>query len=247
MESTSKLIYRIDSKKKIIEGLGQIELDPFFNTPEGEELWQNETKTVVQVVRLRENETILLLIYANSIDLWILTKNRFGKSEFEAVRTIWRGSARKWFDKYNAAMYNLQFVSEKDDYETILIMNPRELSANEYWPKERGRFIIRVFRNENLRNGSFENRTREQNLTYERLQSDYKPEVNESPALHSYSLKVLVFFGISLAIFTVFGFVVFLKRCVNCPPRMLIRSECHKSPPIIRYSVIPDDLLYPVA
>lgn len=245
--AAKKIVYQINYKRKILEYFGEIEMRSYFSSVEGREIWENDTKSLLQIVRTPQNDTILLLAYLDSVDLWLLTKNQDGKPRFESVEKIWRGSALKWFNKYNAALYNFQFTVETGNSETVLMPNPRIIGLNEYWPRDRGRFIIRIFKNENLKNQSFENRTREQNLTYELLQSDYKPPAAEAQLNHAYSFKVLIFFGISLAIFTVFGFVLFLKRCVTCPPRIRNRNECHKSPLVIRYSVIPDDLLYPVA
>lgn len=201
----------------------------------------------MHVLRTPDNLTVLILAYEDAVDLWVLTEGPDGKYGFEEIEKIWRGSALKWFTKYNAALYNLQFVSDSEASETVFVTNPRSINKNEYWPRERGRFIIRILKNENLKNKSFENRTREQNLTYELLQSDFKLSSHENQFVHNYSIKMLIFFGISLAIFATFGFVIFVRRCVTCPTRIRLRPKCHKSPPIIRYSVIPDDLLYPVA
>lgn len=245
---TSKLVFRIDSRRKILESLGRIELSDYFKSPENEEVWENETKSMLHVLKTSDNLTVLVFAYEDSVDLWVLVPGAEGKSSFEKIENIYRGSALKWFNKYNAALYNLQFVSDSTEaFETVFIPNPRSIGKNEYWPRERGKFIIRIFKNENVKNKSFENRTRDQNLTYELLQSDFKPSSSENAFVHSYSIKMLIFFGISLAIFATFGFVIFFKRCVTCPTRIRLRNKCQKSPPIIRYSVIPDDLLYPVA
>jgi hypothetical protein len=63
-------------------------------------------------------------------------------------------------------------------------------------------------------------------------------------------IKALMFFALSLSIFGIFGMTVFVKRCVTCPPRPwpLCDDDGNKTAsPVIRYSVIPDDLAYPVA
>lgn len=248
IESVTKLVFRIDSKRKILESLGEIRLNSYFKSVESQEVWENETKSVLNIVRTGDNLTVLMIAYEDTVDLWILTEGPDGKYRFEEIEKIWRGSALKWFDKYNAALYNLGFDSDSGfSPVTVFLPNPRSLEKNEYWPRERGRFIIRIIKNENFKNKSFENRTREHNLTYELLRSDFKPSSSESTFVRSYSIKMLIFFGISLAIFATFGFVIFFKRCVTCPTRIRLRSKRRKSPPIIRYSVIPDDLLYPVA
>ncbi|KAK6617775.1 hypothetical protein RUM43_014003 [Polyplax serrata] len=249
--SAIKIVFQINYKNQLLTSLGEIELSSYFTTSEGQDTWENETKSLLQVVRTPQNETILLLAYQDFVDIWILTTTSEGRQHFDVVEKIWRGSALKWFNKYNSPLYNFQFTAETGgSAKTILLPNPRMIGLTEYWPRDRGRFIIRVFKNENLKNRTFENRTREQNLTYELLQSDYKPNGGAKSVQvqmgHTYSFKVLVFFGISLAMFTAFGVVIFLKRCVTCPPKIRIRNEIQKSPLVIRYSVIPDDLLYPI-
>lgn len=47
-----------------------------------------------------------------------------------------------------------------------------------------------------------------------------------------------IFFGISLSVFTLFGLILFFRRCVSCPPRDNILL---KEPPPVRYTVIPDE------
>lgn len=246
-ENSTKLVYRISSKRLILESLGKIKLDRFFNQSDSEELWRNESRSTLQVVRISSNETILLLAYGDYVDLWILLNTDPHGYHFEPIENIWRGSAGKWFSQYNVPNYNFQFLSECNQAETVLILNPRAIPFNEYWPRERGRFIIRILKNENFRNHSFGNQTREHNLTYDLLQSDINSPITDGPFSHAYNIKVIIFFGISLAIFSVFGVVLFLKKCVNCPSRILAPNDCHKSPPVIRYSVMHDDLLYPVA
>lgn len=245
-DATIKAVYRINYKKRVLESLGNLYLNPYFNSSEGKDLWQNDTKSILKVVQSPDGETILFLAYLDSVDMWILTKNTRGNMVFEIIEKVWRGSAQKWFSKYYAFLYNFQLVTVSEKSESILMPNPKFIQLDEYWPRDRGRFIIRILRNENLKNQSVDNKTREHNLTYQLLQSDYKMVTGDTQFYHTYSIKVLVFFGISIAIFAVFGFVVFLKRCVTCP-RLRTRSECHKSPLIIRYSVIPDDMLYSLA
>ncbi|KAL0268665.1 UNVERIFIED_CONTAM: hypothetical protein PYX00_010511 [Menopon gallinae] len=246
-DNSTKLVYRISSKRLVLESLGKIRLDRFFNQSDSRELWRNESRSTLQVIRISSNETILLLAYKDYVDLWILLKSESHGYHFQPIENVWRGSAGKWFSQYNVANYNFQFLSECNQAETVLILNPRSIPFNEYWPRERGRFIIRILKNENLRNHSIGNQSREHNLTYDLLQSDINSPITDGPFSHSYNIKVVIFFGISLAIFAVFGVVLFLKKCVNCPSRILAPNECHKSPPVIRYSVMHDDLLYPAA
>ncbi|CAL8143750.1 unnamed protein product [Orchesella dallaii] len=51
-----------------------------------------------------------------------------------------------------------------------------------------------------------------------------------------------IFFAVSLSFFASIGVVLFVRRCVKCPPRR--ESVLIKEPPPIRYSVIPDDLSF---
>ena len=238
-----------NNNNNTLEYLGEIQMNSFFNTLEGQKIWEKEENSSLQIINsLFTNETIIILSYLDNVDIWIINKTTGNDVIFKNIDKIWRGSALKWFKKYNGALYNIQFVTENGDSDAILMVNPRYIEANDYWPRDRGRFLIRIIikkKRENFENVE-ENRTREQNLTYELLQSDYKTP-GEETQIYSYSFKVLTFFGVSLAIFSVFGFILFLKRCVTCPSQFRSQDECHKSPAVIRYSVIPDDLLYPVA
>lgn len=52
-----------------------------------------------------------------------------------------------------------------------------------------------------------------------------------------------IFFAVSLSFFATIGVVLFVRRCVKCPPRES-ESALIKEPPPMRYSVIPDDLSF---
>ena len=206
-----------------------------FDNPEGNAMWADETKTILQTVDAENNKTLLLIAYDKLLDIWVLDRNS-EQGSFVQVENIWRGSALKWFRAFNAPFYNLQMEGQ-----SWLLPNPRQVS--DYWPHERGRFIIRLIDHSS-------NPVKEELHT---LEMKNHSESNIPIIQHHQAqdgIKALVFFAFSLSIFAIFGMAVFVRRCVTCPPQSWpLRNDdgSKAAPPVIRYSVIPDDLAYPVA
>ncbi|XP_069684835.1 uncharacterized protein [Periplaneta americana] len=238
--TSTRLVYRIDAGNATLQALGQLQLNVVFGYRDGDVKWADETRTVLQAVEADSNRTLLLVAYDKLLDLWVL--DRTGDHAcFLPVENIWRGSALKWFRGFDAPFYNLQMAGQ-----SWLLPNPRQVT--EYWPQERGRFIIRLTDHGESTSGS--------GLIKEELHTlDMKNHSEVTgPILQHHQpqdgIKALVFFAFSLSIFAIFGMAVFVRRCVTCPPQSWpLRGDdgSKTTPPVIRYSVIPDDLAYPVA
>ncbi|XP_068082611.1 uncharacterized protein [Anabrus simplex] len=225
--TSTRLAYRLDSITHSLQALGQLQLGATFDLPDA--LWGDDTRVILAAVDAGPGRTLLLLAYDQLMDIWILDTTK-DTNVFVPVENTWRGSALKWFRGFSSPLYHIQVAGQ-----SWLVPNPRRLS--EYWGSERGRFIVRL-----LHPG-------EPGKQEPRVMAAPAKNVSSESAHHSAvtqeGLKALLFFGLSLSIFTVFGLAVFVRRCVKCPPR---REDCHKvSPPVIRYSVIPDDLAMPIA
>ncbi|KAJ9587944.1 hypothetical protein L9F63_018619 [Diploptera punctata] len=233
--TSTRLVYKLDANNCSLQASGQLQLNNMFDTPEGNAMWNDETKTILQTIDADYNKTLLLIAYDKLLDIWVLDRSR-DRPYFVQVDNIWRGSALKWFRAYDAPFYNLQMAGQ-----SWLLPNPRQVT--DYWPHERGRFIIRLIDQSSSP------------LKEELHTLDIKNNTDSSlPILQHHQtqdgIKALVFFALSLSIFAIFGMAVFVRRCVTCPPQSwpLRNDDGNKTtPPVIRYSVIPDDLAYPVA
>lgn len=68
-------------------------------------------------------------------------------------------------------------------------------------------------------------------------------EGEDEEGMISSMVNPTIFFAVSLSFFATIGVVLFVRRCVKCPPRES-ESALIKEPPPMRYSVIPDDMSF---
>lgn len=237
--TSTRLVYTIDASNATLRGAGQLQLNFLFGNRNGNAIWSDEAKTILQAVDA-DNRTLLLIAYDKLLDMWVLDRN-CDHYYFVPVENIWRGSALKWFRAFEGPFYNLQMAGQ-----TWLLPNPRQVT--EYWPHERGRFIIRLI--DHGENSSGIGPIKEELHTMEmKNHSETSIPVMQHHQAQE-GIKALVFFAFSLSIFAIFGMAIFVRRCVTCPPQSWpLRGDdgSKTAPPVIRYSVIPDDLTYPVA
>lgn len=238
--TSTRLVYRIDASNATLQASGQLQLNVLFGNQDGNTVWTDETKTILQIVDTDKNRTLLFIAYDKLLDIWVLDRNS-DHGYFVPVENIWRGSALKWFRGFDAPFYNLQMGGQ-----SWLLPNPRQVT--QYWPRERGRFIIRLIDHRENSSGAS---PIEEELHMIEMKNHSETSI---PILQHHQtqdgIKALVFFAFSLSIFAIFGMAVFVRRCVTCPPQSwpLHGDDGSKTtPPVIRYSVIPDDLAYPVA
>ncbi|PSN31465.1 hypothetical protein C0J52_27317 [Blattella germanica] len=238
--TSTRLVYRIDATNATLQALGQLQLNNMFDSPEGNAMWTDETKTILQTVdtEFTGSNTVLLIAYDKLLDIWILERSN-DHSYFVQVENIWRGSALKWFRGFDAPFYHLRMAGQ-----TWLLSNPRQVT--QYWPRERGRFIIRFISHEENSSGPIKEELHTMEI---KNHSEISIPILQHHQAQD-GIKALVFFAFSLSIFAIFGMAVFVRRCVTCPPQAWpLRGDdgSKTTPPVIRYSVIPDDLAYPVA
>lgn len=238
--TSTRLVYRIDASNATLQASGQLQLNVLFGNQDGNAIWADETKTVLQIVDTDNNRTLLLIAYDKLLDIWVLDRNS-DHGYFVPVENIWQGSALKWFRGFDAPFYNLQVAGQ-----SWLLPNPRQVS--QYWPHERGRFIIRLL--DHGENSSGASPIKEElHIMEMKNQSETSIPISQHHQAQD-GIKALVFFAFSLSIFAIFGMALFVRRCVTCPPQSWpLRNDdgSKTAPPVIRYSVIPDDLAYPVA
>ncbi|XP_049794539.1 uncharacterized protein LOC126204177 [Schistocerca nitens] len=201
------------------------------------------------------SRTLLLVAYKDTVHLWL--RERTGG--FWPVELKWQGAAYKWFRSFSSPLYHFSIMGHP-----WVIPNPRDLQAQDYWPVERGRFVVRIVDTSDANaspHGAGDVHVAPPPALPPPPSLHVSPPLAQPPAQPSNGVKAIVFFGLSLSIFSVFGAAVFVRRCVTCPPARRdadskgvgglagvgLGGGSSNQAPVVRYSAIPDDLGYPAA
>ncbi|XP_049840419.1 uncharacterized protein LOC126285146 [Schistocerca gregaria] len=257
--TSTRLVYQLwgatGAGPGAIRALGQLQLDAAFEEPAGADIWMDETRTVLQAGEIGGSRTLLLVAYKDTVHLWL--RERAGG--FWPVELKWQGAAYKWFRSFSSPLYHFSIMGHP-----WVMPNPRDLQAQDYWPVERGRFVVRIVDPSDGNaspHGEGEGHVAPPPALPPPPSLHVSPPLAQPPTQPSNGVKAIVFFGLSLSIFSVFGAAVFVRRCVTCPPARRdadskgvgglagvgLGGGSSNQAPVVRYSAIPDDLGYPAA